>query len=156
MPSSSSTSGATSSRELAVVVEPMHGADGLDEAVGAFGPRPGRRLGVLLDHLVAGSKESRLAAAVRGPHVLVVGHPFVDVWAGVRPDVAGIETWPDVPPGVPWKDGVCAALGVPLDGFWPRLRNRVRTFADLRPELVGAVERLIDFVAEPMASASEH
>ena len=143
-------------RELAVVVEPMHGADGLDEAVRAFGPRPGRRLGVLLDHLVAGSKESRSRPPSRGPHVLVVGHPFVDVWAGVRPDVAGIEVWPDVPPGVPWKDGVCAALGVPLDGFWPRLRNRVRTFADLRPELVGAVERLIDFVAEPMAPASDH
>ena len=32
--------------------------------------------------------------------------------------------------------------GVPLEGFWPRLRNQVHTFADLRPELVGAVEQL--------------
>ena len=43
---------------------------------------------------------------------------------------------------------MCAALGVPFEGFWPRLRNQVKTFADLQPELVGAVEQLIDFVAE--------
>jgi hypothetical protein len=29
------------------------------------------------------------------------------------------------------------------------LRNQVKSYADLEPELVGAVERLIDFVAEP-------
>jgi hypothetical protein len=84
---------------------------------------------------------------VRGPHVLVTGHPFVDVWAGIRPSVIGLQAWPDVPRGQPWKDGVCRALGTTLDGFWPRVRNRVHTYADLRPELVGAVERLIDFVS---------
>jgi hypothetical protein len=134
-------------RELGVVVEPLHGADDLAAAVAAFGPGPGRRLGVLLDHLVEGSKEARLAASVRGPHVLVAGHPFVDVWAGVRPRALGLDAWPEVPRGVPWKQGLCAALGTDVAGFWPRLRNRVRTYADLRPELVGAVERLIDFVA---------
>jgi hypothetical protein len=134
-------------RELGVVVEPMHGADDLVDRVAGFGPGPGRRLGVLLDHLVAGSKESRLAAAVRGDHVLVAGHPFVDVWAGIQPRVLGLTEWPGVAPGVPWKDGMCRALGVDLDGFWPHLRNRVHTYADLRPELVGAVERLIDFVS---------
>ena len=115
-----------------------------------FSPSATRRLGVLLDHLVPGSKESRLAETVTDDDVLVTGHPFVDVWAGIRPKVLGIDRWPDVPfdPVVPWKEGVCRALGVPFEGFWPRLRNRVRTFADLRPELVGAVERLIDFVAE--------
>jgi hypothetical protein len=136
-------------RELGIVVEPLHGADDLAAAVREFGPAPGRRLGVLLDHLVDGSKESRIAATVRHPQVLVTGHPFVDVWAGIRPSVLGFEAWPEVPRGVPWKAGLCAALGVDLEGFWPRLRNRVRTYADLRPELVGAVERLIDFVAEP-------
>ncbi|MCU0260143.1 MAG: DUF3097 domain-containing protein [Ilumatobacteraceae bacterium] len=140
-------------RDVGVVVEPMHGADDLPARVRAFGPGPSRRLGVLLDHLVPGSKESRLAATVRssevsGPHVLVTGHPFVDVWAGVRPDRLGLTEWPDVPLGEPWKEGVCRALGVDLDGFWPRLRAQVRTYADLRPELVGAVEQLIDFVAE--------
>ena len=87
-------------------------------------------------------------ATVRDPNVLITGHPFVDVWAGIRPKVLGLDEWPDVPKGdVSWKEGMCAALGVPFDGFWPRLRNRVNTFADLRPELVGAVEQLIDFVA---------
>lgn len=134
-------------RELGIVVEPLHGADDLAAAVAAFSPGPQRRLGVLLDHLVEGSKETRLARQVSGPHVLVTGHPFVDVWAGVWPRVMGLDAWPDVPRGVPWKEGLCAALSTDLHGFWPRLRNRVRTYADLRPELVGAVEQLIDFVS---------
>jgi hypothetical protein len=136
-------------RELGIVVEPMHGIDDLVGAVGAFGPSPQRRLGILVDHLVTGSKESRLAAQVRSEHVLITGHPFVDVWAGVRPQVLGREAWPEVPRGVEWKEGMCRALGTDLAHFWPQLRNRVRTYADLRPELVGAVERLIDFVAPP-------
>ena len=134
-------------RELGIVVEPMHGADDLVAAVADFRPGPTRRLAVILDHLVAGSKESRLAAGVVDRHVLITGHPFVDVWAGIRPRVLGIERWPDVPKGRPWKQGMCAALGVELDTFWPRLRNRVSTYADLEPELVGAVERAIDFTA---------
>lgn len=137
-------------RELGIVVEPLHGADDLAVAVNRFGPNRQRRLGVLLDHLVAGSKESRIADSVRDPNVLITGHPFVDVWAGIRPRVVGLDAWPEIPhdPEVPWKQGMCAALGVTFDGFWPTLRNRVDTFADLRPELVGAVERLVDFVAE--------
>ncbi len=134
-------------RDAGVVVEPLHGADDLHAAVAAFGPGPDRRLGVLLDHLVPGSKERRLADGIRHEHVLVTGHPFVDVWAGIRPHAIGLDAWPEVPPGeLPWKQAVCAALGVPADGFWPRIRNRVRSYADLEPELVGAVERLIDFV----------
>jgi len=141
-------------RELGIVVEPLHGADDLAARVADFGPATTRRLGVLLDHLVPGSKETRIAATVRDPHVLITGHPFVDVWAGIRPKVIGLDDWPDVArtdaAGQPivWKEGLCAALGVPFDGFWPRLRNQVKTFADLRPELVGAVEQLIDFVSE--------
>ena len=134
-------------RELGIVVEPMHGLDDLAAAVRAFEPGPGRRLGVLVDHLVPGSKESRIAATIRDPHVLITGHPFVDVWAGIRPARFGLSEWPDVPRGVPWKDGLCAALGVPLHGFWPTLRNRVTSYTHLRPELVGAVEQLIDFVS---------
>ncbi|MEP7047447.1 MAG: DUF3097 family protein [Ilumatobacteraceae bacterium] len=137
---------------LAIVVEPMHGIDGLVEMVDHFGPSDGRRLGILVDHLVAGSKEERITRQVTGDHVLVTGHPFVDVWAGIRPQVMDLAEWPDVPRSVEWKQGMCDALGVSLTDFWPRLRNRVRTFADLRPELVGAVEQLIDFVA-PSADA---
>lgn len=136
-------------REAGIVVEPMNGIDDLGVLVDDFRPGPQRRLGVLVDHLVPGSKESRLAALVSGPHVLVTGHPFVDVWAGVWPRVLGLREWPVVPRGVPWKEGLCAALGTDVRGFWPRLRNQVHSFADLRPELVGAVEQLIDFVAAP-------
>ncbi|MGZ4702982.1 MAG: DUF3097 family protein [Ilumatobacteraceae bacterium] len=138
--------------ELAIVVEPMHGIDELVALVDAFQPSADRRLGILVDHLVEGSKEDRITRRVAGPHVLVTGHPFVDVWAGIRPEVMNLSEWPQVPRSVEWKQGMCAALGVSLTDFWPRLRNRVRTFADLRPELVGAVERLIDFVA-PAADA---
>ena len=133
--------------ELAIVVEPLHGIDTLVKMVRDFGPTSQRRLGVLVDHLVAGSKESRITQQIADPNVLVTGHPFVDVWAGVRPQVIDLAEWPDVPRSIEWKQGLCDALGVSLTDFWPRLRNRVRTFADLRPELVGAVEQLIDFVA---------
>jgi len=137
-------------RELGIVVEPLHGADDLAAAIDEFGPSAKRRLGVLLDHLVPGSKETRLAETIHDPNVRITGHPFVDVWAGIRPKVIGLDAWPDIPKSdISWKEAMCAALGVPFDGFWPRLRNQVKTFADLRPELVGAVEQLIDFVAEP-------
>lgn len=135
-------------RDLGIAVEPLHGADDLVAAVREFAPGANRRLGVLLDHLVPGSKESRIAEGVNHPAVLVTGHPFVDVWAGIRPRVLGLDRWPDVARGQPWKEGLCRALGTPFDGFWPMLRNRVSTYADLEPELVGAVERLIDFVSE--------
>ncbi len=133
-------------RELGIVVEPMHGLDDVVAMVREFQPGQDRKLGILVDHLVTGSKEDRLAKQVAGPHVLVTGHPFVDVWAGVWPRVMGLTAWPEVPRNVPWKEGMCAALGTDVRGFWPRLRNRVSTYADLRPELVGAVEQLIDFV----------
>ena len=81
--------------------------------------------------------------------MLVTGHPFVDVWAGVQPRVLGLDEWPDVPRGVPWKDGMCRALGADPAASGPSCATGVRTYADLRPELVGAVERLIDFVAPP-------
>jgi hypothetical protein len=135
-------------RDIGIVVEPMHGIDDLAAAVAEFAPGRERRLGILVDHLVDGSKEHRLARSVRDPNVLVAGHPFVDVWAGVRPKAAGIDAWPSVPRGTDWKTGVCRALGADPATFWPRLRNRVRTYADLEPQLVGAVERLIDFVAD--------
>jgi len=35
--------------------------------------------------------------------------------------------------------------------MWRRVLASVRTYADLEPALVGAVERLIDFVTEPGA-----
>jgi hypothetical protein len=135
-------------REAGIVVEPMHGIDTMVDAVTAFDPGPGRRLGILVDHLVTGSKEARLAVEVTGPHVLVTGHHYVDIWAGIRPRVLGLQDWPEIPRATPWKAGMAAALGRPEAGLWPALRNQVRSYADLESDLVGAVERLIDFVAE--------
>ena len=133
-----------------VVVELLDGADHLSEVVRRFGPRPGRRLGVLLDHLVDGSKESRLAAGVDHPDVRVCGHPYVDVWAAVKPSVAGLNAWPEVPRDEEWKAGVCRRIGVTDPrAFWKHLLATVSTYADLEPPLVGAVEQLIDFVTEP-------
>ncbi len=134
-------------RIAGVVVEPLHGIDDLAGIVAAFRPGPTRRLGVLVDHLVLGSKESRLVGAVRDEHVLVTGHPYVDIWQAVKPAALGIGAWPEVPPGRPWKDGVCAALGVgdPRE-MWRRVLRSVSSYADLETPLLGAVERLIDFV----------
>lgn len=130
-----------------IVVEPLHGADDLDGLVRSWRPGPGRRLGILLDHLVPGSKESRLAATVEHPHVLVAGHPFVDVWAAVRPGAIGLSAWPDVPRGEDYKTGLAARLGHrdPHE-LWRRIRAGVTTWHDLDRTLIGAVERLIDFV----------
>ena len=90
-------------REVGVVVEYLAGVDHLPSVVAGFAPGPARRLGVLVDHLVAGSKESRIAAQVSSPHVLVAGHPFVDIWQAVKPASLGIGAWPAVPRETPWS-----------------------------------------------------
>ncbi|MFC5930290.1 DUF3097 domain-containing protein [Cryobacterium melibiosiphilum] len=139
-----------------VVVEYIEGVDNLAELLVQFAPEPGRRVGVLVDHLVRGSKESRIADAVaRGPcgqSVLVVGHPFVDVWQSVKPARIGLREWPEIPRSVEWKHGICDALGWPheeqadIARAWQRILGQVRSYADLEPALLGRVEQLIDFV----------
>jgi hypothetical protein len=138
-------------RDVGVVVEYLEGIDDLPAIVAGFSPGPARRLGVLVDHLVDGSKESRIAAQARSPHVLIVGHPYIDVWAAVKPPVIGIPGWPRVPRGRPWKEGVLAAIGWPEDtaAAWQRILRSVTSFADLEPEFLGRVEELIDFVTAP-------
>ena len=138
-------------RDVGVVVEYLEGIDDLPAIVKSFSPAPGRRLGVLVDHLVAGSKETRIAASVRSPDVLIVGHPFIDIWAAVRPSAVGIAAWPDVPPGQPWKEGVLRGIGWPpeVPSAWQRILRSVTGYADLEPELLGRVEELIDFVTMP-------
>jgi hypothetical protein len=140
-------------RDVGVVVEYLGGIDDLPAIARDFSPGPARRLGVLVDHLVTGSKESRIAAQAASAHVLIVGHPFIDVWAAVKPSVVGIPRWPDVPRGQPWKEGVLRALGWPepenTGAGWQRIRASVRSFADLEPAFLGRVEELIDFVTEP-------
>ncbi|MBU3749746.1 MAG: DUF3097 domain-containing protein, partial [Mycobacterium sp.] len=146
-----------------VVVEYLGGVDDLADIVAEFRPGPGRRLGVLVDHLVAGSKESRIAEAVRrgpgGRHMLVVGHPYVDIWQAVKPARVGLSAWPTVPRAVEWKAGICQALGWPhrtkadIARAWQRIRGSVRDWTDLEPELIGRVEELIDFVTQGDSAA---
>jgi hypothetical protein len=140
-------------RVAGVVVEPMHGIDELPDRVHGFAPAEHRRLGVLVDHLVPGSKESRIVETVaRGAGaawVHITGHPYVDVWQAVKPVALGIDAWPDVPRTVAWKDGVCAALGVsdPHE-MWRRVLGSVDSYADVEVALLRAVEELLDFVTE--------
>jgi hypothetical protein len=132
-----------------VVVEPLDGIDNLVADVAAFAPGPQRRLGVLVDHLVTGSKESRIVAGVTSPHVLVTGHPYVDIWQAVKPERLGIQRWPTIAPGRPWKEGICASLGIaePAD-MWRLILSRTRSYRDVETPLINAMERLIDFVVD--------
>ena len=144
-----------------VVVEYLDGIDDLAEQLSEFRPGSERRVGVLLDHLVAGSKESRIATSVTkspiGTHVLIVGHPFVDVWQAVKPHRLGIDTWPTIPRSVEWKHGVCQSMGWPHRGqadiarAWKHILSKVSSYNDLEPALLGRVEELIDFVTAPSA-----
>ena len=139
-----------------VVVEFLGGVDDLAEHLRDFRPGPGRRVGVLVDHLVAGSKEKRIADAITrsdiGPHVLITGHPFIDIWQAVKPERLGIGAWPAVPRGEDWKKGTCQRLGWPhrdqadIARAWKHVLGGVRGFGDLDPSLLGRVEELIDFV----------
>lgn len=134
-----------------VVVEYLEGIDDLPAIVREFSPGPDARLGVLVDHLVPGSKESRIAAQVTDGNVLVVGHPYIDVWEAVKPSSVGIGGWPVVPRGQDWKTGVCRSLGWPENtgAAWQRILSSIRSYRDLEPELLGRVEELIDFVTLP-------
>jgi Protein of unknown function (DUF3097) len=142
-----------------VAVEYLGGIDDLVSIVRDFAPSADRRIGVLVDHLVPGSKESKIADAVarspQGAHVLVVGHPFIDIWQSVKPARVGLREWPTIPRDVEWKHGICAALGWPHDSqadiarAWKRILSTVNSYADLEPVLLGRVEQLIDFVTAP-------
>ena len=139
-----------------VVVEYLDGVDDLAEHLRDFRPGPERRVGVLVDHLVAGSKESRIAQSVArspvGKHVLIVGHPFVDIWAAVKPQRLGKAAWPVIPRTIEWKKGVCQSFGWPhrdqadIARAWKHILSKVESYADLEPALLGRVEELIDFV----------
>lgn len=139
-----------------VVVEYLQGVDLLDDLLRDEPPSADRRYGVLVDHLVPGSKETRIAEQImRGPHgahLKIVGHPHIDVWQCVRPEAVGIAAWPQVPRGIDWKTGVLRSLGWPSDDqadvahAWQRILGSVRTYRDLDPALLGRVEELIDFV----------
>ena len=142
-----------------IVVEPLHGVDDLATAVKEFSHGPERRLGILVDHLLKGTKEERVVAealAVPGAagNIKIVGHPFIDIWQAVKPQVLGIPAWPQVPRGEDWKKGILRRLGQPhqnqedVANAWKRILSRVDSYSDLDPTLLGPVESLIDFLTE--------
>ena len=148
-------------RAEGVVVEYLQGVDLLEELLAAAPPRRDCRYGVLVDHLVPGSKETRIVEQImRGPHgahLRIVGHPYIDVWQCVTPAAMGIRAWPEIPRGIDWKTGICRAFGWPTASqadfahAWKRILSRVNSYRDLEPSLLGRVEELIDFVTEPVA-----
>ncbi len=144
-------------RHEGVVVEYLGGIDDLAAIVEAFQPTRERRLGVLVDHLVTGAKESRIVAQVTSPDVLVTSHRFIDIWAAIKPQLVGLDAWPSISKDQEWKKGISAALGRPartqadIAATWQWLLGHVHTWRDLDPALPREVERLIDFVTEPMA-----
>jgi hypothetical protein len=145
-------------RHEGVVVEFLGGIDDLPAIVADFEPAKGRRLGVLVDHLVAGSKESRiveqLGAQRHGAYVHVTGHPYIDIWQAVKPQRLGLDRWPTIPRDVEWKKGICAHLGWPhesqadIAAAWQTILGRVRSWTDLERDLLTRVEMLIDFVTQ--------
>ena len=143
-----------------VVVEMLDGVDDLSAAIREFQPGPDRRMGVLVDHLVAGTKEHRVVQEAQrlqpyAAHVRILGHPYVDVWQSVRPERLGLPAWPVIPRGQSWKHGICAHLGWPhetqadIARAWKQILGTVRSYADLEPTLLASVEELIDFVTAP-------
>ncbi|WP_458115094.1 DUF3097 domain-containing protein [Arthrobacter sp. D2-10] len=147
-----------------IVVEPLHGVDDLAGAVRDFAPSPGRRLGILVDHLLPGTKEARIAEQamkVTGAahNVLIVGHPYVDVWQAVKPRALGLEAWPVIPRGEDWKTGILTRLNWPcssqadIANGWKRILSGVNTYADLEPSLLARVEEVIDFLTAPGPNA---
>ncbi|MBO0812466.1 MAG: DUF3097 domain-containing protein [Microlunatus sp.] len=145
-------------RHEGVVVEYLGGVDDIPAIVAEFAPARGRRLGVLVDHLVPGSKESRIvdqvAAGPGGDFVLVTGHPYIDIWQAVKPQRVGLDAWPEIPRSVEWKQGICAALGWPhakqadIAAAWQKILGQVHGWSDLERELLTQVEILIDFVTQ--------
>lgn len=144
--------------DVGVAVQLLEGVDHLEEILEVFGPTKTVRAGVLVDHLVPGSKESRIAEAVSirwEDAVLVVGHPFVDIWQAVKPQRLGLQAWPDVPRGTDIKHGTLEYLGwshanqADIAQGWKRILATVRNYKDLEPALLGRVEELIDFVTQP-------
>ena len=98
------------------------------------GPRPGRRLGVLVDHLVAGLEggpHRRRGPPRAGRRAHARGRPSVHRHlAGGQAGPARRPAWPVIPKGVDWKHGVCRSAGLAAR---PAGRHREGMAADPGP-----------------------
>lgn len=145
-------------RHVGVVVEYLGGIDDLVQIVADFQPEAGRRLGVLVDHLVPGSKERIIADQVArsgyGDFVEIRGHHFIDIWQAIRPGVLKLRAWPQVPTEQDFKKGTLAAIGLPhrdrvdIARAWQWMLGQVTSWKDLDDGFVREVERLIDYVTQ--------
>ena len=150
-------------RDAGVVVELLDGVDNLAAQLAEFAPSAANRAGVLVDHLVAGTKETRLVqaaiAAYQDDAVMVRGHKFIDIWQAIKPERLGLKQWPVVSRDIEWKYGILTALGWPhatqtdIANGWHRILQQVRDYRDLEPSLLAPVEELIDFVTIPPSTS---
>ena len=100
-------------RDVGVVVEYLEGVDDLPAIVDEFRRSRGRGSASSSTTSSPAPRRAGSPPAVRDPDVLVVGHPFIDIWAAVKPAAVGLAAWPDVPRGQPWKEGVLRRIGWP-------------------------------------------
>ncbi len=134
-----------------VVVEMLDGADHLGEIVRALRAPPGPAPRACCSTTWSTTRRSPgWPPQIDHPDVLVTGHPYVDIWAAVKPAggrAAGLAR------GAQGRE--LEGRGLPAHrrrdprAFWKQLLGSVDSYADLEPPLVGAVEQLIDFVTEP-------
>ncbi|MBV7363913.1 DUF3097 domain-containing protein [Actinomycetaceae bacterium TAE3-ERU4] len=146
-------------RAEGIVVCLLDGADNLLKILQEFSPTPQARAGILLDHLIDGTKESKIATEVNShfpPNsVFITGHPFIDVWHAIKPARLGLKSWPAIPRTQDFKSGTLKALNWPHQDYsdiaqgWQRMLRRVRDYRDLEAAFLGRVEELIDFVTIP-------
>ena len=135
-----------------VVVEHLGGIDDLPAVVREFAPgagAPARRA-----RRPPGARQQGVAAGRAGACRRTCGSSATRTSTSGRRSGrprSGIAAWPEVPRGTPWKEGVCAGLGWPVDppAAWRRILGAVTSYADLEPSLLGRVEELIDFVTAP-------
>jgi hypothetical protein len=113
-----------------------------------------RHVGVVVEYLGGIDDLPGIVADFVPGEVLVLGHPYVDIWQVVKPARLGLAGWPEVPRTVEWKHGICAVLGLPhrdqadLAAAWRMILDKVRSWDDLERPLLTVVEQLIDFVTE--------
>ena len=103
---------------------------------------------MLVDHLVPGSKEAPSPPTSARTHVLVTGHPYVDIWQAVKPACGRHRRMAGHPARYRLEDRRlrAARLARPGHGLADGTRCACNSYADLEVPLLEAVEQLIDFV----------
>ena len=115
-------------------------------AGGCSSPRsPARMLAIWVDHLVLGSEEHRLAGGRAGRTSSWSATPTWTSGSACARRPWGSSPGPKCPAARTGRPGVCRRLGWggPGEG-WRRVIASVDSFADLEPQLVGAVEMALD------------